>query len=781
MAQPDNNNTLSSAFKTFFEREKLTGDNFNDWYRSLRIVLRVAGTYDYLFKPCPDEPPEDAAENVKAAWKAEYKIHSDVACLMLGRMSPALQRQFELYFPQAMLDELRRMFEKPKAVEIYDLVDTLHSCKQAPGKSVSAHVLEMKGYMDQLQALGKPYDNDMAINLINMSFNKDFGDFIRNFNMHCVGKTVSDLHALLIDYEKGLKDKAPTPQVLAIQKGRVNKPKPQANKKGKGKGKADKNKQVVAYQPKPKQNPSQKKENPKKDQACHYCNVVGHWKRNCPLYLEELRTNKNKKAEHGAAPSVKRKLSYGEQYLHVGNGAQAAVEAIGVIERSRGEFSPVADIRAIRILIAIAAYYDYEIWQMDVKTAFLNGRLDEDIYMEQPEGYVNPRYPNRVCKLQRSIYGLKQASRQWNKRFDEEIKKFGFTQNRDEPCVYRKASGSNVVFLILYVDDILIMGNNIPRLKEVKDYLGKCFSMKDLGEAAYILGIKIYRDRSKRLIGLSQSAYIDKILKKFNMHNSKKGYLPMEVKHELSNEMCASTPEEVAYMKKVPYASAVGSIMYAVRCTRPDVAFAQNLVSRYQQNPGKLHWVAVKHILKYLRNTRDMFLVYGGKPDTELNVTGFCDASWQCDKDDTKSQTGYVFVVNGGAVDWKSKKQTTIAMSATQAEYMAASEAAMEAVWIRKFVGDLGVMPSIKKPINMYCDNSAAIIFVNDSGVMKGARHFLRRYHYVREQVESGEIKILKVHTDDNLADPFTKALPRRKVTDLANGIGLQLASSFNL
>ncbi|GJV14320.1 retrotransposon protein, putative, ty1-copia subclass [Tanacetum coccineum] len=374
-------------------------------------------------------------------------------------------------------------------------------------------------------------------------------------------------------------------------------------------------------------------------------------------------------------------------------------------------FSPVADIRAIRILIAIAAYYDYEIWQMDVKTAFLNGRLDEDIYMEQPEGYVNPKYPNRVCKLQRSIYGLKQASRQWNKRFDEEIKKFGFTQNRDEPCVYRKASGSNVVFLILYVDDILIMGNNIPRLKEVKDYLGKCFSMKDLGEAAYILGIKIYRDRSKRLIGLSQSAYIDKILKKFNMHNSKKGYLPMEVKHELSNEMCASTPEEVAYMKKVPYASAVGSIMYAVRCTRPDVAFAQNLVSRYQQNPGKLHWVAVKHILKYLRNTRDMFLVYGGKPDTELNVTGFCDASWQCDKDDTKSQTGYVFVVNGGAVDWKSKKQTTIAMSATQAEYMAASEAAMEAVWIRKFVGDLGVMPSIKEPINMYCDNSAAIIF----------------------------------------------------------------------
>nr|GEV82140.1 retrotransposon protein, putative, Ty1-copia subclass [Tanacetum cinerariifolium] len=296
-------------------------------------------------------------------------------------------------------------------------------------------------------------------------------------------------------------------------------------------------------------------------------------------------------------------------------------------------FSPVAEIRAIRILIAITAYNDYEIWQMDVKIAFLNGCLDKDIYIEQPKGYVDPKYPNRVCKLQRSIYGLKQASRQCNKRLDEEIKKFGFIQNRDEPCVYRKASGSDIVFLILY----------------------------DLGEAAYILGIKIYRDRSRRLIGLSQSVYIEKILKKYNMHNSKKGYLPMEVKHDLSNELCALTPEEVAYMKKVPYASAVGSIMYTVRCTRPDVVFTQNI--EYE-----------RYVFSVWRETRYI-----------IDVTGFCDASWQGDKDDTKSQTGYVFVVNRGAVDWKSKKQTTIAMQSAQAEYVDASEATMEAVWIRKF------------------------------------------------------------------------------------------------
>ncbi|GJV05061.1 retrotransposon protein, putative, ty1-copia subclass [Tanacetum coccineum] len=172
--------------------------------------------------------------------------------------------------------------------------------------------------------------------------------------------------------------------------------------------------------------------------------------------------------------------------------------------------------------------------------------------------------PRKVCKLQRSIYGLKQASRSWNKRFDEEIKRFGFSQNLDEPCVYQKASGSNVTFLILYVDDIIIMGNHIPSLQSVKNYLGKCFSMKDLGEAAFILGIKIYRDRSKRLIGLSQNAYMDKILKRYKMDNSKRGHIPMQERLDLNKSQGAQTPKEVNRMKNVPYASAVGSIMYAL-------------------------------------------------------------------------------------------------------------------------------------------------------------------------------------------------------------------------
>ncbi|GKE56273.1 retrotransposon protein, putative, ty1-copia subclass [Tanacetum coccineum] len=249
---------------------------------------------------------------------------------------------------------------------------------------------------------------------------------------------------------------------------------------------------------------------------------------------------------------------------------------------------------------------------MDVKTAFLNGRLNNDVYMVQPEGFLNPKHPGRVCKLQRSIYGLKQASRSWNKRFDEEIKKYGFTQNPDEPCVYKRVSGSIIVFLILYVDDILLMGNNIPMLQDVKSWLGKCFAMKDLGEAAYILGIKIYRDRSRTIL--------------------------MQPNVDLRKSQGPSTPAEVKRMKGVPYASAVGSIMYAVR------------------------------------NTKDMFLIYGGDSTTKLSVTCYTNASWETDQDYLRSQTEYVFIMNGGAVDWKSSKQRTTAMSSMEAEYIATME-----------------------------------------------------------------------------------------------------------
>ena len=273
-------------------------------------------------------------------------------------------------------------------------------------------------------------------------------------------------------------------------------------------------------------------------------------------------------------------------------------------------FSPVAMLKSIRILLAVAASLDYEIWQMDVKTAFLNGNLNEDIYMQQPEGFKAKGKEHMVCKLQRSIYGLKQASRSWNIRFDQAITSFGFEKSPDEPCVYKRIQAQKIVFLVLYVDDILLIGNDKQVLSGVKDWLHKQFDMKDLGEANYILGIKLIRDRKNKLLALSQASYIDKILVRFNMENSKRGSLPFRHGIHLSKEQSPKTPEQKERMSRIPYASAVGSLMYAMLCTRPDICYAVGVVSRYQSDPGEEHWIAVKHILKYLRKTRDYMLVY---------------------------------------------------------------------------------------------------------------------------------------------------------------------------
>ncbi|KAK1684275.1 hypothetical protein QYE76_045123 [Lolium multiflorum] len=302
-------------------------------------------------------------------------------------------------------------------------------------------------------------------------------------------------------------------------------------------------------------------------------------------------------------------------------------------------FSPVAKLKS-----------------MDVKTAFLNGDIEEELYMVQPKGFVDPKNADKVCKLQRSIYGLKQASRSWNRRFDKVIKDFGFIQCHGEACIYKKVSGSSVAFLILYVDDILLIGNDIELLSSVKGYLNNSFSMKDLGEASYILGIKIYRDRSRRLIGLSQSTYLDKILKKFRMDESKKGFLPM-----------------------LP-------------------------------------------------------------------------------------------------VSWASSKQCTVAKSSTESEYIAASEASSEAVWMKRFIVELGVVPSALDPFVIYCDNMGAIANAQEPRSHKRLKHIKLRYHSIREYIEDGEVKICKVHTDLNVADPLTKALPRAKHDQHQNAMGVSLA-----
>src|SRR5215813_12907703 len=300
--------------------------------------------------------------------------------------------------------------------------------------------------------------------------------------------------------------------------------------------------------------------------------------------------------------------------------------------------------------------------------------------MIQLEGFISQGQEQKVCKLQRSIYGLKQASRSWNIRFNTTIKSYNFEQNVDEPCVYKHVIDGKVVFLVLYVNDILLIGNDVKILSDVKTRLANQFQMKDLGEASYVLRIQILQDRKKRLLAMSQASYIDKILVRFGMQNSKKGNFPFRHEIHLSKEQSPKTPQAVEEMRHIPYASAVGSLMYAMLCTRPDICFAVGVVSRFQSNPGLDHWVAVKYILKYLWRTRNYMLVYSSK---DMVLRGYTDSDFQIDVDSRKSTSGSVFTLGGGAIVWRSIKQYCITDSTMEAEYAVACEAAKEVVWLR--------------------------------------------------------------------------------------------------
>ena len=247
-----------------------------------------------------------------------------------------------------------------------------------------------------------------------------------------------------------------------------------------------------------------------------------------------------------------------------------------------------------------------------------------------------------------------------------------------DQCIYLKISGSKFIFLVLYVDDILLASNNVDLLHETKRLLSNHFDMKDLGEASYVLGIEIHRDRSCGVLGLSQKGYIERILKRFNMLACSPSKAPVVKGDKFGKSQCPQTELECNQMKNIPYASAVGSLMYAQVCTRPDIAYVVSVLGRYLSNPGEAHWVAAKKVMRYLQGTKDFMLTY--RRTDSLDVVGYTDTDFAGCLDDLKSTSGYVFVMAGGAISWKSVKQTLTASSTMQAEYVACYEATVQAL-----------------------------------------------------------------------------------------------------
>ncbi|CAJ2653575.1 unnamed protein product [Trifolium pratense] len=412
-------------------------------------------------------------------------------------------------------------------------------------------------------------------------------------------------------------------------------------------------------------------------------------------------------------------------------------------------FSPVSSKDSLRIIMALVAHFDLELHQMDVKTAFLNGNIDETIYMVQPENFVSGDPKSMVCKLKKSIYGLKQASRQWYYKFHQVISSF---------------------------DDILLASNNIGLLHETKRFLTKNFEMKDLGDASFVLGIRILRDRSQGILGLSQRSYIDTVLDRFSMKDSKPGDTPVARGDKFILNQCPTTDLEKKEMHKVPYALTVGSLMYAQVCTRPDLAFIVGVLGRYLSNPGMQHWIVVKLVMRYLKRTRDFVLTF--RKSDNLEIIGYSDSDYAGCPDSKRSTSGYIFLLAGGAVSWKSAKQSLVAPSTMAAEFVACFEASNHANWLRNFVTGLRIIGSIERPLKIYCDNSAAVLYSNNSMSSTKSKFIDIKYLVVKEKVQEKQLLIEHIGTDLMLADPLTKGLtPKAFHGHVARmGLGFEIA-----
>jgi len=425
-------------------------------------------------------------------------------------------------------------------------------------------------------------------------------------------------------------------------------------------------------------------------------------------------------------------------------------------------YSLVTKIATIRSLVALAAIHGLVVHQMDVKTAFLNGDLREKIYVEQPEGYVIQGQENKVCMLRKSLYGLKQAPKQWYEKFNHTLVSDGYIVNSSDTCVYSELFGQECVIICLYVDDMLIFGTNVTVVNETKSFLSSHFDMKDLGEADVILGIKMRKIDNG--VSLSQSHYIEKILKKFNCYDE----LPVKTPYDSSIHLKKNNGSSIS---QVEYAKVIGSVMFLMNCTRPDIAYAVSRLSRYTHNPGNEHWTALRRLLRYLKGTMDWCLHFCKFPSV---LEGFCDANWVTDNDEVSSTSGYIFTLGGGAISWKSSKQTCIARSTMESEFISLDLAGQEAEWLRNLLVDVPLWGKRSIPISLHCD-SQAVIGIAMNNVYNGKRRHIRvRHSSVREFLKNGVISLEFVRSERNLADPVTKGLTRKLVLESSREMGLK-------
>lgn len=421
-------------------------------------------------------------------------------------------------------------------------------------------------------------------------------------------------------------------------------------------------------------------------------------------------------------------------------------------------YSPTVRYDSVRILLSEAAQHNLNIIQFDVKTAFLYGNVKEDIYMSPPEGLEAAS--NMVCKLNRSLYGLKQAPRCWNQKFDSSLKKFGFNNSHADRCVYVGNVNNNKVYLLLYVDDGLLLSKSKESLNTVMYELKLNFEIKQCDPKNFV-GLEI--KQSEDFIFIHQSKYIERLLFKYNMQDANCNNIPVDPHTTLER-----STESVD--KNIPYREVVGSLMHLAVVSRPDIMYGVSLVSRYLNCFNHTHWNAVKKIMKYLKETIHYGLCYTSSQQNKIEA--YSDADFAKDTDTRKSLTGYVFIKNGAAITWATQRQQSVALSTTEAEFMAACCATKEALWLKRLLLDIGEFNQDSICLNI--DNQSAICLIKNVDYHKRCKHIDVKYNFIKEKYSEKQIDLSYVCTKEQIADIFTKALPRDKFQYLRGKIGMK-------
>ncbi|BET03524.1 Hydra magnipapillata [Nesidiocoris tenuis] len=412
-------------------------------------------------------------------------------------------------------------------------------------------------------------------------------------------------------------------------------------------------------------------------------------------------------------------------------------------------FSPVVSANSLRTMFALAAAKNFHIYKFDVKTAFLHGELKGDVFMKMPEGF---EVPGKLCKLEKALYGLKCSPMIWNEKFSRTLKMKGFEEVKAERCLFRNVSGS--VMVSIYVDDGLVIGKDQDELIQVLASLKEEFDMTIEENPSFFLGMEISRDSSG--IKLSQEKYLRSVLQKFRMSDAKPVVTP-----GYENKIYDRSEEEIKY----PYREAVGSLLHLSSRTRPDISNAVNIVSRHIEHPCKEDVEALKRILRYLAGTPSRGIKFSSVGDVQ-KIDGYSDSDYAGDQDTRRSTSGYIILFAGGPIGWCSRRQPIVALSSTEAEYIAAADCCKEVMYLCSVIEEL---INAKIQVCLMVDNQSSISLIKTGVVNRRSKHIDVRYHYIFEKFQSGDIDVKYCSTDCQVADMLTKPLGKVKFEKHAN------------